>query len=670
MKLAIRGIAVLTGVAALAIGAVTSTASAAPIAKRPAPAATSAVTPSTVSRSTYVHHKTKRVCGPAKAGHLTCFAIRQTDTKQPPQFKLHAVVPNATPKGYGPSSLDSAYKLSASAGSGQTVAIVDAFDDPNAASDLATYRSQYGLPACTAASGCFRQVNEHGATSPLPTGDTGWAGEESLDVDMVSAICPLCHIILVEANSASNADLGASVNTAVALGAKFVSNSYGGGETSSDISYDSSYYNHPGVAVTASTGDSGYGVEYPAASQYVTAVGGTSLTTASNTRGWTDTAWSGAGSGCSTVDPQPAVQASVGTGCTRRAVADVSAVADPNTGVAVYQTYGGSGWTVYGGTSVSSPIIASVYALAGTPGASDHPNAYPYAHPANLFDVTSGSNGSCSPSQLCTARTGWDGPTGLGTPNGTAAFASGGAPGTLTANNPGSANATVGAAFSLQLSATGGTTPYTWSATGLPAGLAISTAGLISGTPSTAGASSVTATVHDSASHTSSVTFTITVSATGGCASSGQKLGNPGFETGSASPWTSTAGVVNANGAGETSHSGTYYAWLDGYGTTHTDTLSQTVTIPAGCTHSTLTYYLHIDTAETTTTTQYDKLTVTINSTTVAAYSNLNHNTGYTLFSVNAGSFAGQSVAVKFSGTEDSSLQTSFVIDDTALNAS
>jgi subtilase family serine protease len=331
------------------------------------------------------------------------------------------VQPFATPSGFGPSSLQSAYKLpSSTAGSGQTVAIVDAYNDPNAEADLAVYRSQYGLPACTSASGCFKRVSQTGSTTSLPATDAGWATEESLDLDMVSAICPNCHILLVEASSASFANLGAAENEAVALGAKQISNSYGGSDTA-----DSSapYYNHSGVMITASSGDGGYGVEFPASSHYVTAVGGTSLKTASNSRGWTETAWSGAGSGCSTRNPALTGASSFGTGCSRRAVADVSAVADPNTGVAVYDStpyQGFSGWQVYGGTSVASPIIASVYALAGN--SSSVTNNYPYAHSTSFFDVTSGSNGSCSPSQLCTARTGWDGPTGLGTPNGVGGF--------------------------------------------------------------------------------------------------------------------------------------------------------------------------------------------------------------------------------------------------------
>jgi hypothetical protein len=203
------------------------------------------------------------------------------------------------------------------------------------------------------------------------------------------------------------------------MGANAISNSYGSNGDASDSTYGS-YYNHPGHAVTASSGDNGFGLGYPASSHYVTAVGGTSLVHAGTSRGWTETAWSGAGSGCSSLNAALTGQAGFDTGCAGRAVADVSAVADPNTGVAVYDTFGESGWLVFGGTSVSSPIIASVYGLAGNSGSVD--NNYPYAHSGSFFDVTAGSNGVCSPTQLCTARVGWDGPTGLGTPNGTGGF--------------------------------------------------------------------------------------------------------------------------------------------------------------------------------------------------------------------------------------------------------
>ncbi len=361
-------------------------------------------------------HRSVRVCSAPAHGAAACDAIRQ-DTVTP----AGTVTPHATPAGFGPADLQSAYSLpSSSAGSGQTVAIVDAYNDPNAAADLSAYRSQYGLPACTTATGCFRKVNQSGGTK-YPQSNGGWAQEISLDLDMVSAICPNCHILLVEATSSSLTNLGTAVNEAAKLGATVISNSYGGSESSSDPSYDSAYYHHPGIAITASSGDSGYGAQYPAASQYVTAVGGTRLTRAGNTRGWTETAWSGAGSGCSAYDAKPTWQTD---GCAKRTVADVAAVADPSTGVAVYDSYtyqGQSGWLVFGGTSVAAPVIGSVYALAGNAATVTY-GSYPYSQSSSLNDVTSGSNGSCGGSYLCTAGPGYDGPTGLGTPNGTTGF--------------------------------------------------------------------------------------------------------------------------------------------------------------------------------------------------------------------------------------------------------
>jgi serine protease len=267
-----------------------------------------------------------------------------------------------------------------------------------------------------------------------------------------------------------------------------------------------------------------------------------------------------------------------------------------------------------------------------------------------------------------------DGNAGAGTCQASHAIVSNGGGGgnTVTVTNPGNQTGTVGTAVSLQIHATDSASgqTLTYSATGLPAGLSInSSTGLISGTPTTAATSSVTVTATDTTGAHGSAAFTWTITTGGSCTAS-QLLGNPGFETGSAAPWTSTAGVINPNGAGETSHSGTWYAWLDGYGTTHTDTLTQSVTIPAGCIHTTFSFWLHIDTAETTTITQFDKLTITANGTTLGTFSNLNHNTGYLQHSFSLGSFAGSTVTLKFSGTEDVSLQTSFVVDDTAVNTS
>jgi subtilase family serine protease len=350
-----------------------------------------------------------RVCAAAQPGSASCHARVLIDADGQP-------VPNATPAGLGPAQLRDAYKITSAGSSSVTIAIVDAFGYPNAETDLATYRSTFGLPACTTANGCFRKVDQRGGTS-FPRLDVGWEQETALDLDMASAICPGCKILLVEGDTNSFANLAAAVNTAASLGAHVISNSYGGGEAGTASS--EAAYNHPGVAVTASSGDSGFGVEFPASSPHVVAVGGTSLRTAATARGWTETAWSGAGSGCSTVYAKPSWQHD--TGCALRTVADVSAVADPNTGVAVFgpSSRSKSTFLVFGGTSVAAPLIGAVYANNGGAVTS---GSDPYAHTSALFDVAGGSNGSCSGSYLCTAVTGYDGPTGLGTPNGTTAF--------------------------------------------------------------------------------------------------------------------------------------------------------------------------------------------------------------------------------------------------------
>jgi subtilase family serine protease len=353
-----------------------------------------------------------KVCPSAAPGEARCHSLIRVDDSGNP-------LAASGPSGYAPADLQAAYSLASSGGVGQTIAIVDAYDDPNAESDLKVYRSQFGLPACTTANGCFRKVSQTGGTN-YPKGNTGWGEEISLDLDMASAICPNCHILLVEASSSSFANLVAAVDRAALLGANVISNSYGGSEYSGEVN-DQSHYNHPGIAITVSSGDGGYGVEFPAASQWVTAVGGTTLTRNSSSRGFTETVWSGAGSGCSAYISKPGWQTDAS--CPRRTVADVSAVADPNTGVSVYDTYvrPHGGWLVFGGTSVAAPIIGAVYALAGN-SASINYGSMSYANTSSLFDVTSGSNGSCGGSYLCTAMAGYDGPTGNGTPKGTAAF--------------------------------------------------------------------------------------------------------------------------------------------------------------------------------------------------------------------------------------------------------
>lgn len=355
------------------------------------------------------------VCSETPAiGFAECLSLVRTDSG--------AAISAIGPAGYWPSDLLDAYNLPTTGGapgSGPTVAIVDAYDDPNAEDDMNHYRTQFGLGTC--ASGCFTKVNQDGHANPLPRANRSWSQEISLDLDMVSAICPACKILLVEANSSSILNLGTAVNTAANMGAVTISNSYGGFEFSFESYFESRFYQHPGVAVVVSSGDRGYGVEFPASSQYVTAVGGTSLKPALNTRGWTETVWKGAGSGCSRFIAKPSWQHD--PDCpNHRTVADVSAVADPATGVAVYDSFNfGSHWLVFGGTSVAAPIIAGVYALAGNAGSVNY-GSYPYSHTGSLYDITSGSNGSCGLSLLCTAGTGYDGPTGNGTPNGSGGF--------------------------------------------------------------------------------------------------------------------------------------------------------------------------------------------------------------------------------------------------------
>jgi len=348
----------------------------------------------------------KRVCSAATPGHAACLALfSQAPVAAPAKGQAGANPLASAPGGshpYSPANLHNAYNLPTTSTRTQTVAIVDAYNDPNAESDLATYRSNWGIPACTTANGCFRKVNQTGGTS-YPTSNASWGEEISLDLDMVSAICYNCHILLVEANSTSLSDLGTAANTAASLGANEISNSYGTtGEISGESSMCNSYYNHSNVAVTASTGDEGPSVDFPAVCPHVVGVGGTTL----NTTG-TETAWSGAGGGCSSQITKPSWESSSVTGCSRRATADVSAVADPNTGVYVYDTYGVSGWFNVGGTSASSPIIAAVYGLAG--GVSGDAASVPWSH------YTSG----------CLYKVGgatYAYQTGLGSPHGIACF--------------------------------------------------------------------------------------------------------------------------------------------------------------------------------------------------------------------------------------------------------
>ena len=431
------GLAFLTPLGAQAVGLGSAgTTTALPTAEH------TTLTPDTAVEHMYAldkHITTKHSCtNPMTTDGPVCDAIIRTDI---PSVSANAMTADATPSGFGPTDLRSAYNLASAAtadGSGETVAVMEAADDPDLESDLGTYRSEFGLPACTTANGCFSKVNGSGQQGDYPPANSGWGGEASLDVDMVSAICPNCHILVVESE-----DLEGAQNVAVSLGAKFISNSWGTGDGSGDASADADF-DHAGVVDVASSGDSGFGVSFPASSKYVVAAGGTSLTRDSSTaRGWTETAWSGAGAGCSSWETKPSWQTD--SGCANRTVADVSADADPGTGVAFFDSFDQGGWGVVGGTSVASPIIASVFALAGAPSSSSPAASVLYANSGALNDITSGSDGTCNPTYLCTAGTGYDGPTGLGTPNGLGAFnGSGSSSGSSSGSGSGSGTGSTG----------------------------------------------------------------------------------------------------------------------------------------------------------------------------------------------------------------------------------
>lgn len=353
--------------------------------------------------------RSHRVCATPAAGNFACDAYLVDDAKG-----LAPLATSTYVNGYSAAQLRAAYGPFGS--NAMTIAIVDAYASPNAAADLAAYRQAMGLPDLQP--GQFQQFNQTGGSISKVRGNVGWGQEEMLDLEMASAVCPACNLIYVGARSASFADLSAAV-TFAATKAQVISNSYGAPEFSTETSWPA--WNNAALSgdiVTVSSGDSGYGVQYPAASTYVIAVGGTRLTLDGNSKRLSETAWSGAGSGCSAYAAKPSWQNIVG--CSKRAVADVAAIADPATGVAVYDSYGSRGglnWYVFGGTSVAAPIIAGIFATGLAPVGSElmAQRLYPGS---GLFDVTSGSNGTCTLAPLCTAGSGWDGPTGNGTPNG------------------------------------------------------------------------------------------------------------------------------------------------------------------------------------------------------------------------------------------------------------
>ncbi|WP_410673932.1 S8 family serine peptidase [Amycolatopsis sp. cmx-4-68] len=325
------------------------------------------------------------------------------------------------PVGWGADDLASAYRLPAGPGPDTVVGISIAFDAPNLEADLATYRAQYGLPPCTTANGCFRKVNQQGAAAPLPTANFGWALESTLDVSMVSAACPSCRIVVVEGNSPGFADLAETEDTAVRLGAKVVSNSYGAREGGAPLAY-ASHYRHPGVTVVASSGDSGFtAASYPAVLASTVAVGGTSLASDPDSpRGWAESAWTYGGSGCSAYIAKPAWQHD--THCGKRTVADVSAVAED---LAIHSTDAG-GWLPVSGTSASAPFVAGLYGRSGRAGVAQPADLY--ARASQFADIVTGNNDpaasgkKCGGDYLCVAGPGYDAPTGVGVPNGLTGF--------------------------------------------------------------------------------------------------------------------------------------------------------------------------------------------------------------------------------------------------------
>ncbi len=330
------------------------------------------------------------------------------------------------PAGFGPAEFRKAYTVPGEAMGNPIVAIIDAYDQPHMISDLQAYSATFNLPQlplckrsiANSAIPCFKKVSQTG-TEKYPKSDAGWALEISLDVETVHAMCDNCRILLIEATSPTNANLMKAVDTAVKLGATVLSNSYGGGETFTEKTYDR-HFNHPGIAIFASSGDSGYGVSYPAASQYVIAVGGTRLNLKKTGSYSSESAWSDGGSGCSSFETKPSWQQD--TGCKKRTVADVSADADPYSGAAVYDSvvyHGQKGWFKIGGTSLASPLVAGIFATSVHLANNQQAGTFLYHLTSNHFhDIKRGRNGYCSPAYLCKANKGYDGPTGLGSPKG------------------------------------------------------------------------------------------------------------------------------------------------------------------------------------------------------------------------------------------------------------
>jgi kumamolisin len=601
--------------------------------------------------------------------------------------------------GYTAQELRSAYgvdKLNSAGttGAGQTVAMLEFshFSQTN----ISKYDQQYGTG------------------SPTPTvvkvsgGDDDTAGggtvEVELDIEVAHAIAPKANVAVYEAPNSDQGEID-MWNKFITDNVSVVSSSWGACELDDTASTETAVDNvakqgaAQGQTFLSAAGDSGaydcyrhsgtqspngnnLAVDFPGSDPYVVSVGGTVLTEGSGGSYSSETVWNegtatkwAGGGGVSSKFARPSWQTGPGVSTSSlRQVPDVSAVASD------YSIYSGGQWGTVGGTSAATPLWASVLTLANQQAAAAgkarvgqvQSTLYQLGSSSSygsLFhDITTGDNLHYS------AVANYDEASGWGTPKADALVPnlSGGGttqPGAPAVTSPGNQSNLVGDTVNVTVHATGGTSPYTWSASGLPTGLSIASGtGVISGKTTTAGTYNASVTATDAAGKAGSASFTWTVGNTGGSCS-GQKLGNPGFETGSASPWTTSTGVVSNASAGEAAHGGSYLAWLDGYGSTHNDTLTQSVTIPAGC-HATLSFWLHIDTAETTASTAYDKLTVKAGSTTLATYSNLNKASGYAQKTFDVSALAGQTVTISFTGAEDSGLQTSFVIDDTAVTLS
>ena len=596
---------------------------------------------------------------------------------------------HSTPSGVSPSQIDTAYRINQTGenGAGETVALWE-FDGYNS-SDLSTYNSQYGLsgPAATTVS-----VDSADYDSSPGQGE----GEVELDSEVVRAVAPQATQLVYEAPNSDQGEIDIANAIVSADKVSVISISWGSCEQDTTPSVMTAVNNTfeqaaaEGISIYSAAGDSGSrdctgstsgsgvkAVDFPGSSVYDTSVGGTTLTMGSGGSYSSESAWSDGGGGVSTLYARPSWQTGSGS---YRTVPDVASNADPNSGYAIYT---GGSWEQIGGTSAAAPLWSGFTALYNEKAAAASKANLGFADPAiyqvgagsgyasAMHDVTTGANQDYSAGPGYDEVTGWGSPVADGLM--TALLGSGSTTGssdTVTVTNPGSESGTVGSAASVQIAASDSASgqTLTYSATGLPAGLSINSAtGLISGTPTAAGSSSVTVTAKDTTGATGSTTFTWTVTGTSSCTAA-QLIGNPGFETGTATPWTATSGVINNDTTDEPAHSGSWDAWLDGYGSAHTDTLSQAVTVPTGC-NATFSFWLHVDTAKTSGTAQ-DKLTVTANSTTLATYSNLNAANGYVQETFNLSSFAGQKVTLKFNGVETSGAQTSFVIDDTALNAS